>query len=481
MAFSKFPVATLLNINSSSSSLQTLSSIVIHGVGGLDDMEASLQRLGLPVTPSLFLQFIHSVRNPTITSSRRLLRFFSWCRRPENNGGVASAAFGDDAFNLVIRALAEMKDVTAVRTAVEDLQKEGREMDPQTFDLVVKTLVSSGRPEEAVRLFRRVEEKRELVVRRSADDDEWSCGSAVIHALCAKGHARKAMGVLWHHKDKLVHAAPSISRNILHGWCVHENAGEARRILNQMKSGGHPPGLASYNDLLYCICRRNLRFNPSALVPEATDLMTEMRSSGIAPTTVSYNILLSCLSKTRRVKEACGILQSMIQGEAGCSCSPDWFTYYLVIRLLYLTGRFNRGNRFVDHMFEVGIMPGVKFYHGLIAVLCGVNKMDYALEMFDKMKQSGVVSGATYNLLIEKLCRNGEFDTGRRLWDESVERGIALQCSNDLLDPLKTKVFEPVRPLKKLDASEYKKVMLKEKGVRRARGKLKTKKHHSRT
>ncbi|KAM0946981.1 putative tetratricopeptide-like helical domain superfamily [Dioscorea sansibarensis] len=480
MAVSKFSATPHLNIKSIAS-LQTLTTIVIHGVGSLHDMETTLQRLDLAVTPSLFLQFLHSLRNPTVSVGRRLLRLFSWCRRQENNRGLAPA-FGDDAFNMVIRALAQMKDVTAVMAAVADLQKEGRRMDPQTFELVVMTLVSSGKPEEAVRLFRRVEEKRELLVRRCADDGEWSCASAVIHALCTKGHARKAVGVLWHHKDKLVHAAPTISRSILHGWCVHGNVGEARRILDQMKSGGNPPGLASYNDFLYCVCRRNLRFNPSALVPEATNLMAEMRASGVAPTTVSYNILISCLSKTRRVKEACGILQSMIQGKGSCSCSPDWVSYYLVIKLLFLTGRFGRGNRLVEHMFEIGMVPGVKFYHGLVGILCGMDKMKCALEMFDRMKQSGLVSnGAMYDLLIEKLCRNGEFDMGRHLWDEAVERGIVLQSSSDLLDPLKTEVFKPVRPLKKLDASEYKMLMLKAKGVRRARLKLKPKKRHARS
>lgn len=36
-------------------------------------------------------------------------------------------------------------------------------------------------------------------------------------------------------------------------------------------------------------------------------------------------------------------------------------TYYLVIKLLYLTGRCGKGNKLVEHMFEIGMAPDVKF------------------------------------------------------------------------------------------------------------------------
>nr|UPT48956.1 pentatricopeptide repeat protein AaPPR1186 [Agave angustifolia] len=455
-----------------------LVDIVSSGVGGLQEMEDSLDRLGVKVTPSLVTHVItSSSRNGGggSSSSRRLLRFFSWCRRN------SSEELGDEVFNRAIRAFSEMKDITAVEIAMLDLQKAGRKVDRETFAHVAETLVNLGRPEKAVSLFRDIEEKQRLRWRDAEGDDDvggWSSVTAAVHALCAKGHARKAQGILWHHKDKVkTEAEVQHHRSlILHGWAVHGNAKEVRRIMEEMKSSGNHPSLASYHDLLRCVCKRNLKFNPSALVPEATNVMTEMRSSGISPTTVSFNILLSCLGKTRRVKEACRIIFSMMQGEEGEEATPDSVSYYLVIRLLYLTGRFGRGNKLLNRMIEAEdkgmMMPRAKprFYHDLIGVLCGTGNVEHALKTFERMKKrccycqvdedkpiNNANLGPTYDMLIAKLCRNGKFDLGRHLWDDANEQGVTLRCSSDLLEPLKApQVFHPTKKTSKEKISAVK-------------------------
>ncbi|EHA8586460.1 putative pentatricopeptide repeat-containing protein, mitochondrial [Cocos nucifera] len=239
--------------------VQSLLDVISTAVGGLDDMGASLDRLGVSVTPSLVTHVLDSYKSSGAGGgSRRLLRFFSWCRSRCREG------LGDEVFDHAIRAFAEMKDLTAMGIAISNLQKEGRKMTSETFVLVTETLVRSGREDEAVRLFRSMAAKQLLPP---------SSIPSIVHALCARGHARKARGIVWHHRDKL-QAAPAattavIHRSLLHGWCVHGNAREARRAMDEMKSLGAAPGLASYNALLHCICQRNLRFNPSALVPEA--------------------------------------------------------------------------------------------------------------------------------------------------------------------------------------------------------------------
>ncbi|KAK3157603.1 hypothetical protein QOZ80_2AG0124920 [Eleusine coracana subsp. coracana] len=353
-------------------------------------------------------------------------------------------AVGDEALDSVIVVLAQVGDLTAMRIAVSDAEKDGFRMAPETFTAVVEALVKAGRKDEAVRLFRGLEQQRLLpqpgVGVRGAG--LWSSSLAMVQALCMRGHAREAEGVVWHHKSELS-VEPVISivqRSLLHGWCVHGNAKEARRVLDDMKSSGVPLGLPSFNDFLNCVCHRNLRFNPSALVPEAMDVLAEMRSYGVAPAASSFNILLSCLGRARRVKEAYRVLYMMIEGKAGCS--PDWVSYYLVVRVLYLTGRIVRGKRLVDAMLESGVLPTAKFFQGLIGVLCGTEQVDHALDMFKLMKRHELVDTRIYDLLIEKLCRNGRFDLGRELWDDATKSGLVLGCSEDLLDPLKTEERE---------------------------------------
>uniref|UniRef100_A0A0E0ISA1 non-specific serine/threonine protein kinase n=1 Tax=Oryza nivara TaxID=4536 RepID=A0A0E0ISA1_ORYNI len=393
--------------------------VVCSGAGSLDEVGGALDRLGVAVSPAMVARVIDAC-SERMGSGRRLLRFLSWCRS-KDAGGI-----GDEALDSAIAALARMGDLTAMRIAVADAEKDGRRMSPETFTVVVEALVKLGKEDEAVRLFRGLERQRLLPRRDAGDGGEgvWSSSLAMVQALCMKGHAREAQGVVWHHKSELS-VEPMVSivqRSLLHGWCVHGNAKEARRVLDDIKSSCTPLGLPSFNDYLHCLCHRNLKFNPSALVTEAMDVLSEMRSYGVTPDASSLNILLSCLGRARRVKESYRILYLMREGKAGCS--PDWVSYYLVVRVLYLTGRIIRGKRLVDDMLESGVLPTAKFFHGLIGVLCGTEKVDHGLDMFRLMKRCQLVDTHTYDLLIEKLCRNGRFENGKELWDDAKKNGF---------------------------------------------------------
>ncbi|XVF09021.1 hypothetical protein REPUB_Repub07fG0054600 [Reevesia pubescens] len=247
---------------------------------------------------------------------------------------------------------------------ISDLRDGGRVMESQTFSVVAEMLVKLGREDEA------------------------------------QGHARKAEGVVYHHKDKITGVEPCIYRSLLYGWSVQENVKEARRVIKEMKSASVELDLYCYNTFLR-----------------------------IAPTSISYNILLSCLGRTRRVKESCRILDLMKKS----GCVLDWITYYLVARTSYLTGRFGKGNMIVDEMIEQGLTPDRKFYNDLIGVLCGVERVNFALELFERMKRSSLGGyGPVYDVLIPKLCRAEDFEKGRELRDEAVATGTVHQVSKQI-------------------------------------------------
>lgn len=411
---------------SSASRLQELCTIVSRTIGGLDDLESSLSDFRDSLTSSLVTQVIDSCK--TEAPTRRLLRFFLWSHKN------LKCDLEDKDYNHAIRVFAGKKDHTALEILVSDLKKEGRALESQTYAIVAETLVKLGREDEALGIFKNL--------------DKYKCPqnsftvAAIVNALCAQGHAKRAEGVVWHHKDRISGMDRCIYRSLLYGWSEQENVKEARRIIKEMKSAGITPDLFCYDTFLRCLCERNLKRNPSGLVPEALNVMMEMRSYMIAPTSISYNILLSCLGRARRVKEACQILERMKQA----GCSPDWMSYYLVIRVLYLTMRFGKGNKLVDEMTGEGLVPNCKFYYDLIGVLCGVERPYYALELFEHMKKSSLGGyGPVYDVLIPKLCRGGDFEKGRELWDEAMNMGVDFRCSSDVLDPSITKVFKPTR------------------------------------
>ncbi|KAK7285095.1 hypothetical protein RJT34_19853 [Clitoria ternatea] len=376
--------------------LQELCSTVMSTVGGLDDLELSLNKFKDSLTSSLVAQAIDSSKHEA--HARRLL----------SNGYILMG----------------------------DIKKEGRVMDAQTFGLVADSLVKLGKEDEALGIFKNLEKYKCPI-------DEFTA-TAIINALCSKGHAKRAEGVVWHHKDKITSTKACIYRSLLYGWSVQRNVKEARRIIKEMKADGVVPNLICYNTFLRCLCEQNLKHNPSGLVPKDLNVMMEMRSYKVFPT-LSYNILLSCLGKTRRVKESCQILETMKNSD----CTPDWISNYLVAWVVFLSGRFGKGKEVVDQMIGEGLVPNHKFYYSLIGILCGVERVNHALELFEKMKRSSLEGyRPVYDVLIPKLCRGGDFGKGKELWDEATCMGITLQCSRDVLDPSLTEVYKPRRPEK---------------------------------
>ncbi|KAH7550711.1 hypothetical protein JRO89_XS13G0253000 [Xanthoceras sorbifolium] len=413
--------------------LYELCKIVSSEIGGLDDLEVSLNRFKVSLTSSLVPQVIDSCKHEAPT--RRLLRFFLWSCKNSN------ISLEDKDYNYAICAFAEMKDHTAMNILISNLRKEGRVMETQSFGVLAEALVKLGREDEALGIFKNL--------------DKFKCAqdsvtvTAIVNALCARGHAKRAAGVVYHHKDKISGVELCIYRNLIHGWSIQENVKEARKVIKEMKSAGVTPDLFCYNTFLKGLCEKNLKRNPSG--------------------------------RTRRVKESCQVLELMKKS----GCPPDWVTYYLVTRVLYLTGRFGKGNKMVDEMIEGRLIPDRKFYYDLIGILCGVERVNFALELFERMKRSLLGGyGPAYDVLIPKLCRGGDFEKGKELWDEAGTMGVTLKCPRDMLDPSITEVFKPKRkesevcldntPRPKTEAG------LKKPGIKVNKGKRSRKKRKSR-
>uniref|UniRef100_A0A6N2N2W7 Pentacotripeptide-repeat region of PRORP domain-containing protein n=1 Tax=Salix viminalis TaxID=40686 RepID=A0A6N2N2W7_SALVM len=413
--------------------LQEVCKVISSWIGGLDDLELRLNQFKGQLTYPLVSQIIDSCKHEA--PARRILRFFLWSIKV-----LDFEKLKDEDFNHVIRVLAEKKDHTGMRILISDIRKEGRVMDPQTFALVAETLVKLGREDEALGMFKNLEKFK-------CRQDGFAV-TAIISALCAKGHAKKAQG---------------------------ENVKEARKVIQEMKGGGLVPDLFCYNTFLKCLCERNLKRNPSGLVPEALNVMMEMRSYRIEPNSVSYNTLLSCLGRARRVKESYRMLETM----KTTGCAPDWVSYFLVAKVMYLTCRFGKGNEIVDEMIGQGLLPDRKFYYNLIGILCGVERVSYALELFERMKTSSLSGyGPVYDILIPKLCKGGDFEKGRELWEEATAMGVSVSCSSAVLDPSITEVFKSRRKVEeevKPEKSSRNEIPRLEPKTRRERGKVKKK------
>eukprot|EP01018_Ginkgo_biloba_P001387 Gb_38101 [translate_table: standard] len=313
-----------------------------------------------------------------------------------------------------------------------DMREESRQIDVKTFAHVTERFVRAGRDQEAVGLFKRLEEfkcqKDEGVLRM------------VVCALCEKGFARKAEILVKHMRKKLP-PDEFIYNTLVRGWCVVGKANEAR-VMNDMRTLGFSPGLIAYNSLLHFICKSFAQKNPFWLLHEANDLMAEMEDNCISPNQITFNTLIAYLCKIRKTEDAYSKFLRMEK----CGCSPNSVTYVLLIKTMYWTARLEDGDKMLDKMIEAGFKPDAKTYYSFIAVLCGIEKVNHALRLLTRMKEDGCEANSkVFDLLILKLSRSGHFDEAQHIWNEATQKGITLDSSPDLLDPRTTKIYKPVR------------------------------------
>ena len=101
-----------------------MRDVVCFGSGSLDEVGSRLDRLGVAVSPRLVARLIDSCGETGGGAGRRLLRFLAWCRSRH------PGSLGVEALDRAIGALALAGDLTAMRIAITDAEKDGRRMAP---------------------------------------------------------------------------------------------------------------------------------------------------------------------------------------------------------------------------------------------------------------------------------------------------------------------------------------------------------------
>ncbi|KAG6587555.1 Pentatricopeptide repeat-containing protein, mitochondrial, partial [Cucurbita argyrosperma subsp. sororia] len=134
------------------------------------------------------------------------------------------------------------------------------------------------------------------------------------------------------------------------------------------------------------------------------------------------------------VLELCKIVSCSIGGldelEASLNRCTVSLTSSLVTRVMDSCKNEALTRRVGTGLWTTWLIPDRKFYFDLIGILCGAERASYALELFEKMKRSSLGGySPVYDVLIPKLCRGGDFEMGRQLWEEAMAMGLKLGCS----------------------------------------------------
>ncbi|KAF9624226.1 hypothetical protein IFM89_008164 [Coptis chinensis] len=100
--------------------------------------------------------------------------------------------------------------------------------------------------------------------------------------------------------------------------------------------------------------------------------------------------------------------------------------------------RVGEGDEMIDRMKSAGFGDAIdkKAYYGFLKILCGIERIDHAMEIFKKMKSDGCKPGVpTYDLLIGKLGAHGRGERANTLFREAMKKELPVQPIVYKVDP----------------------------------------------
>uniref|UniRef100_A0A7N2MJ66 Pentatricopeptide repeat-containing protein n=1 Tax=Quercus lobata TaxID=97700 RepID=A0A7N2MJ66_QUELO len=213
---------------------------------------------------------------------------------------------------------------------------------------------------------------------------------------------------------------------------------EAIYTFNIMEKYDTTPNLAAFNGLLSALCKsRNVRkaqeifdsmkdrFVPDPKtyknrIEDAVDTFLEMERNGIKPDVAVYNALISAFCKTNKLKNVYRVLNDMDSK----GVTPNSRTCNIILNSLILRGETDEAFRIFCRMIKV-CEPDADTYTMMIKMFCERDELEMALKVWKYMRlKQFFPSMHTFSVLINGLCEKGNVSKACVLLEEMIEKGI---------------------------------------------------------
>lgn len=309
---------------------------------------------------------------------------------------LAAAGLPRPAESLLSRASSELGDPPA----------------EPSFLPLIRAYSRARLPIDALRLFRRM--TSDFLLRPSHRSY-----NAVLAALVANNRLPLAKALFSEMKLGGVPFTVASFNILINALCSAPSASSgaldaAVRILRRMPDRGCPPDACTYNTLIDGLCHHGR-------VDDACNLFDEMPQIGLSPTVVTFTSLIHGLCKFGHFDRALKIFHEMSKK----GIKPNVVTYTSLIDGLCKGGRSTEATNLLEQMARQGCSPNALTYAALINGLCGEERLREALEVFDRMRLQGRKPDAgLYGKIIKHLCSSGRYREASSYLDEMVLSGV---------------------------------------------------------
>lgn len=241
---------------------------------------------------------------------------------------------------------------------------------------------------------------------------------------------------------------------IMRKYARAQKVNEAVYTFNVMKKYDVLPNLAAFNGLLSALCK-------SKNVRKAQEIFDTMKDQ-FHPDSKTYSILLEGWGRAPNLPKARAIFSEMV----GSGCNPDIVTYGVMVDILCKAGRTDEAIKVINNMECSGCQPTSFIYSVLIHTYGIENRIEDAIDTFLEMERNGVNPDvAVYNALISAFCKVNKFQNAYKVVDEMDRKGVtpnSRTCNiliNSLIGRGETdeafKVFRKITKVCEPDADTY--------------------------
>ncbi|KAF2306846.1 hypothetical protein GH714_021976 [Hevea brasiliensis] len=230
---------------------------------------------------------------------------------------------------------------------------------------------------------------------------------SLLSALCRYKNVQDAEHLIFSQKDVFPFNTKSFNI-VLNGWCnVIGSPRQSDRIWREMCRRGIRYDAVSYASIITCYQRQ-----------EAINLMKTIEDKGIAPNTVTYNSLIKPLCKARKVDEARGVFDEMLQR----GHTPTIQTYHAFFRVLR-TGE--EVFALLEKMRKMGCQPITDTYVMLIRKFCRWRQFDDVFKLWNEMSENGIgPDRSSYIVLIHGLFLNGKLEAAYKYYTDMKQKQL---------------------------------------------------------
>ncbi|CAN6440715.1 unnamed protein product [Victoria cruziana] len=189
---------------------------------------------------------------------------------------------------------------------------------------------------------------------------------------------------------------------------------EAIYTFNIMDKFGVTPNLAAFNSLLGAFCK-------SKNVRKAQEIFDSMKSRFV-PDSKTYSVLLEGWGREPNLLKAREVYREMVEN----GCEPDIVTYSIMVDILCKTGRMEEAVEVMAEMRSRNCMPNSFIYSVLVHQYGSEKRIGDAVEMFLEMEKNGIGADvAVYNALVGAFCKVRKFKNVFRVLQEMEYKGVS--------------------------------------------------------